>query len=566
MPDGNYNLRLTCYDSPSNGLAVSETLTNPVAILNGVLQTPLGFDPSAFSGPPPYLDIAIQETNGTFTELGSRLAFQPVPQAYYAGFAGSVATVAGQAVTTINGMTDDLQLVAGNNVSLTTGSNSVIINAGGTQGPTGPQGPQGLQGLQGPQGQTGPAGPQGPQGPSGVATNAWLLLGNGGTVPGPNFLGTTDNQPLEMHVNGQRVMRMEPTATVPNIIGGYSGNVADAGVVGATIAGGGAGGLINRIRSMQGAIGGGSANLIQSNANSSTIGGGETNTIGGNANYATIAGGMGNSVSGQYGAIPGGQHNVANGAYSFAAGQQAQALHDGTFVWADDSTSSPYVSTGNNQFCVRAQGGVRLDNSTSMAFGNQTRQMLELYRDPTSTYVYGIGVQNATLYTRTAANGGFAWFQGGVHNDNTANPGGGQTLMTLTSSGLTVNGTFASSSDRNLKENFQSVDAGAVLDKVAALPISKWNYKQDCGTEHIGPMAQDFYAAFSVGPDERHITTIDENGVSLAAIQGLNRKVEEQRSELEAKEVRWKAQQSQIAQLVERLAALEQKLDDSQPK
>jgi DNA-binding transcriptional MerR regulator len=35
-------------------------------------------------------------------------------------------------------------------------------------------------------------------------------------------------------------------------------------------------------------------------------------------------------------------------------------------------------------------------------------------------------------------------------------------------------------------------------------------------------MAQDFYAAFNVGEDDRHITSIDEDGVALAAIKALN--------------------------------------------
>ena len=40
---------------------------------------------------------------------------------------------------------------------------------------------------------------------------------------------------------------------------------------------------------------------------------------------------------------------------------------------------------------------------------------------------------------------------------------------------------------------------------------------------HIGPMAQDFHSAFGLGLDNKHITTIDEGGVALAAIQGLYR-------------------------------------------
>jgi len=100
-------------------------------------------------------------------------------------------------------------------------------------------------------------------------------------------------------------------------------------------------------------------------------------------------------------------------------------------------------------------------------------------------------------------------------------------MMHLVNAGLYVNGTFVSSSDRNIKENFKPVDPRAVLDKVAALPVSEWNYKADTGSRHLGPMAQDFYAAFGIGPDDKHITTVDEGGVALAAIQGLNEKVED---------------------------------------
>ena len=77
-------------------------------------------------------------------------------------------------------------------------------------------------------------------------------------------------------------------------------------------------------------------------------------------------------------------------------------------------------------------------------------------------------------------------------------------------------------SDRNVKENFEPVDSRAVLAKVAALPMSTWNYKTEDGKYlHMGPMGQDFHAAFGLGTDEKHITTVDADGVALAAIQGL---------------------------------------------
>jgi hypothetical protein len=66
-----------------------------------------------------------------------------------------------------------------------------------------------------------------------------------------------------------------------------------------------------------------------------------------------------------------------------------------------------------------------------------------------------------------------------------------------------------------------------VLEKVSALPVSRWNFKNEPEVEHIGPVAQDFHAAFATGTDERHIATVDADGVALAAIKGLNEKLTE---------------------------------------
>jgi hypothetical protein len=72
-----------------------------------------------------------------------------------------------------------------------------------------------------------------------------------------------------------------------------------------------------------------------------------------------------------------------------------------------------------------------------------------------------------------------------------------------------------------------------VLAKVAALPLSRWSYTNDIHTVHIGPMAQDFHSAFNVGSDDKHISMVDADGVALAAIQGLNQKLEEKDAEIQ---------------------------------
>jgi hypothetical protein len=113
-------------------------------------------------------------------------------------------------------------------------------------------------------------------------------------------------------------------------------------------------------------------------------------------------------------------------------------------------------------------------------------------------------------------------------------------------------------SDRHAKTNFSSLDTLAVLEKVVALPISRWNYKTDASSlNHIGPMAQDFHAAFGLnGSDDTHINAVDAQGVALAAIQGLNAKLERSNQKLQAENARLRAL---LANLEARLSKLERR-------
>ena len=223
----------------------------------------------------------------------------------------------------------------------------------------------------------------------------WALAGNAGTTPGTHFLGTTDNQALEVRVNGSRALLIQPNGLNdgPNLIGGYNGNSVSAGVAGATIGGGGAIGGINSVTSSYGTVGGGRVNTAGENFatvsggygntasnQSAAVSGGTYNTAsGGNAavgggyqnaasgGYSTVGGGYGNTASGAYAAVPGGVLNIASGQYSFAAGQRAKAIHDGAFVWAD-SQASDWSSTAADTFRVRAQNGAWIQaNNTAYA-------------------------------------------------------------------------------------------------------------------------------------------------------------------------------------------------------
>ncbi len=121
-----------------------------------------------------------------------------------------------------------------------------------------------------------------------------------------------------------------------------------------------------------------------------------------------------------------------------------------------------------------------------------------------------------------------------------------------------VEGYVTEFSDVNAKENFGLVDGQEVLARLASLPITTWNYKsQDPGIRHMGPMAQDFHAAFGLGQDDLHIASLDTNGVALAAIQGLNQAVQENEAQITALR-----QQNQ--DLEDRLMALERAIGAGQ--
>jgi hypothetical protein len=115
-----------------------------------------------------------------------------------------------------------------------------------------------------------------------------------------------------------------------------------------------------------------------------------------------------------------------------------------------------------------------------------------------------------------------------------------------------VEGVLIELSDARAKHGFTLVDGGEVLTRLRSVPISTWSYRADAsGARHMGPMAQDFFAAFGLGADDRHIAALDVNGVALAAIQELDRMVQ-------ARDARIADLERENAGLEERVARLEQ--------
>ncbi|HEY9173519.1 MAG TPA: tail fiber domain-containing protein [Verrucomicrobiae bacterium] len=562
--NGAVGLRPTLWDASSGGTLVAGNSPTDflVSLTNGLFTAPLNFGGAAFTGQPRWLQWEVSHSGGPFTTLTPRQPVTPTPYAMIAGnVSGVIANASLPASPSFSGTVS-----AGG----FTGSGTGLTNLNASQLTTGtlplarlPASVTQLgQSIESAEITDGTIQAGDLDGPS-FNEFFWGVAGNTlGGASGTPFLGTRDNAPLEFRVNNQRTLRLEPNAAnAPNIIGGYAGNYVSNTVVGATISGGGVGNwpggpYVNRVLADFGTVGGGSLNTasgygaIISGGVYNTASGEQSAVAGGYFNQASgygafVGGGEENFATGFYATIPGGLLNSATN-YAFAAGRAAKAVHPGAFVWSD-STVGFFASTAADQFAIRASGGVRLSDSTpSISFGATTRQMLDLYNQD-----YGVGVQVSTLYQRS--NSRFSWFRGGVHSNTQNDPGaGGVVAMTLTSGGLTVNGTFVSASDRNVKEDFQPVDPQAVLAKVVALPLSEWRYKDDEErSRHLGPVAQDFHAAFGLGPDDKHIATVDADGVALAAIQGLNQKLEGTRAENAA----LKQRLAQLEEVVRALAA-----------
>jgi hypothetical protein len=86
--------------------------------------------------------------------------------------------------------------------------------------------------------------------------------------------------------------------------------------------------------------------------------------------------------------------------------------------------------------------------------------------------------------------------------------------------------------DYTIKEAFLPVDTGFVLEQLASLPVTSWNYVHEgSAIGHMGPMAQDFRAAFGLGSDDRYINVVDAQGVTIAALQELYHLVQGLREE-----------------------------------
>jgi hypothetical protein len=248
-----------------------------------------------------------------------------------------------------------------------------------------------------------------------------------------------------------------------------------------------------------------------------------------NIGFYSVAGGLNNVASG-FGSVAFGQSNTSSGATAFASGTNNTATGNDDAVFGRRS-----FADGSQAFAAGFRAGA-CGNGTIALGSNVTTDpdgtTTTLCTDSAATYHHGSMVlgdgANAALLKPAADDQFTARFSNGYRLfSNSAMTAG----VVVTAGG----GSWSNLSDRNMKENFTPVDGEELLQRLRGVPITTWNYKsQDLAIRHIGPMAQDFRAAFGLGEDDRHIATIDPDGVALAGVQALDTRTAELREEVEA--------------------------------
>ena len=288
-------------------------------------------------------------------------------------------------------------------------------------------------------------------------------------------------------------------------VGGGQSNIA-SGIV-ATVGGGslcnarghlsvvaGGGGLIpvdsNSARGNNSAIVGGQQQDITASAPLSFIGGGYNNFA--NDSAVTISGGRNNGSNGKFATIGGGDDNAANGDWAAVGGG------------FDNSASASYSTI---------PGGISnlASGQFSLAAGRSARATHE------GSFVWGCGpvvTDSWGTNTFTARVLGGARFYTSVGGAGVELPAG--------------SGAWANLSDVNQKRLHGGVNTSDILQRISLLSLHRWSYKtQDESIQHIGPTAQDFYAAFGLGDNNTTISTLDPDGVLFAAVQELAKRTEQ---------------------------------------
>ncbi len=356
--NGNYDFTFALFpNSTGSSGQIGGTLTNlDVGVTNGLFTVTLDFGAN-FPGASRWLAIGVRTNGGaSFTPLTPLQQLTPTPYAIYAPNAGVSASASSVAASNISGAIPLGQLPA---AVLTNGEAGVTLTGSFT-------------------------------GNGGGLTNIadWHLAGNTGTTSN-NYLGTTDNQPLQIRVGGAQAGLITPSNGSPNIVFGAAQNVISNGTYGASILGG-SNNIIAATANLS-TIGGGNQNLILGAANNSVVAGGSFNSISNSADYSVVAGGennsfwpnasfgfigsgTGNSIqnSSFYSVLGGGFGNILGpfAPYSFMGGGGDNLVQTGnSYSFLGGGLQNQILANANNSAIVGGQGNVIAASASSSFIG-----------------------------------------------------------------------------------------------------------------------------------------------------------------------------------------------------
>ncbi len=567
--DGSYDLTFTLYTNSSGGLVTAGPVTNlATAVSNGLFTARIDFGADAFTGSSNWVQIGVR-TNGAaiFSPLTPLQQILPTPYAIYASNASTAASANSVAAADISGRLGTGQLpgavVTNGQTDVTlsgtfsgNGTNLTDLNADNLLGGTVPLAR--LTNITSTQlaaatwqqatNLNGGNAAMASNVVSGIGiTNAYLtnavitnsvFAGNGGGLTNLNA----------SQLSGLLLLASLPAGVVTNGEGGvtlggtFSGNGSGLASVSAALA--------SNVVSGIGITNGHLTNALITNSVFAGNGAGLTNLNASNFTSGVISLALLPAVvvTNRNGGDAALASNVVSGiAITNAVVTNSVFAGNGgglTNLNASALTSIGNSNGGRSNFFVGSSG-----NATTTGSSNTAEGALALFRNTTGTGNAAVGASALASNTTGSFNIALGYQAGnaittGSSNIDIGSPGVAGDVNTIrigiAQDNVYLGGSFTPyditlRGDRHGKENFSPVDVRAVLEQVASLPLTEWNDKQDNpARRHIGPMAQDFQAAFGLhGADDKCISVVDETGVALAAIQGLNRKLEEKEAEIE---------------------------------
>jgi len=570
--NGLYDFKFNIIDAPSGGTILAPTIiTNAIAVSNGLFAVTMDFGQGIFIGPARWLEITVSSNSvNNFFTLGPRQQILPTPYAIFAGIANNVSGTV--SATQVSGSLAQSQLPATvvtngpNGVNLSGNLNlpaqtdsSGIIYAGG----------QAL--LHGDSLFNFFAGP-----------NAGNLTMSGGNNSGFGYQALNSNTTgTNNTANGVNVLR-DNTSGYDNTALGYDSLCFNTTGFDNTAGGGHA--LYSNTTGVENTAFGFDALIFNTTGYDNTANGavalyfnttGSFNTANGSSALVSNTTGSENTATGEsaLGGNINGSNNVADGAGALASNTSGNYnTADGANALLLNTVGYYNTANGCNALYYNTNGGYNTANGYAALYSN-TSGLNDTAVGAQALYLNTIGYNNIGIgnyalgQVKTGVNNIAIGYQAGYNftgtefgnidignvgvagENNIVRIGSGQTKVIFPAGSTVYTGSVALTSDRNAKENFIAINTRAVLDKVATLPVTQWNYKTDSKSDqHIGPMAQDFQAAFGLdGNDDKHISVVDESGVALAAIQGLNQKVNEKNAEIQE----MKARLEKLEQLVD---------------